>query len=41
MGSPSRELFKKRVGVVLRDMVRHGGDGLMVELGDLSDLYQS
>jgi len=36
VGSPSRELFKKCVGVVLRDMVsRHGGDGLMVELGDL------
>ena len=32
----SLEVFKKHLDVVLRDMVsRHGGDGLMVELGDL------
>ena len=35
-------VFKKRVGVVLRDKVSGsiGGDGLMFGLGDLSRLFQ-
>ena len=41
MESPFLEVFKKRVDVALRDMVSgHGGDGLMVGLGDLSGLFQ-
>ena len=40
--SPSLEVFKKRVDVALRDPVSgHGGDGLVVGLGDLSGLFQS
>jgi len=35
------KVFKKNVDVAWRDMVRgRGGDGLTVELGDLSDLFQ-
>ena len=41
MESPSLEQFKKQVDVALRDMVSgHGGDGLMVGLGDLGGLFQ-
>lgn len=37
--SPSLEIFKKCVDVALRDVVSgHGGDGLIVGLGDPSDL---
>jgi len=37
----SLEMFKKHVDVALRNMVsRHGGDGLMVGLDDLSGLLQ-
>jgi len=37
---PFLEVFKKRVGVALRDVVSgHGGDGLMVGLDDLCDLF--
>jgi len=40
-GSPSLEEFKKRLNVALRAMVSgHGGNGLMVGLGDLSALFQ-
>jgi len=40
--SPSLEVFKKHVDVARRDMFsRHGGDGLMVALDDLRDLFQS
>ena len=39
--SPSLEVFKGRGDVAQRDMVsRHGGDGLMVGLDDLSALFQ-
>ena len=39
--SLSMEVFKSCVDVALRDMVSgHGGDGLMVGLGDLSGLFQ-
>ena len=35
------EVFKSRGDVGLRDVVSgHGGDGLMVELKDLSSLFQ-
>ena len=35
------EMFKNRVDVALRDVVSgHGGDGLMVGLGDLRGLFQ-
>ena len=41
MGSPSLEVFKKRIDVTLRDMVsEHGEDGLMDGLDDLSYLFQ-
>jgi len=40
--SPSMEVLKKRVNAAQRDMASgHGGDGLMVELDDLSGLFQS
>jgi len=39
--SPSMEAFRMRVDVALRDVVSgHGGDGLMVALDDLRDLFQ-
>ncbi len=39
--SPSLETSKKCVDVALRDKVSgHGGDGLMVGLGDLRGLLQ-
>ena len=39
--SPSLEVFEKRVDVALRGMVSgHGGDGLMVAIDDLNDLFQ-
>ena len=39
--SLSLEVFKKHVGVALRDMVSgHGGDGLTVGLDDLSVFCQ-
>ena len=39
--SPPLEVFMKRADVALRDVVSgHGGDGLMVELKDLSSLFQ-
>ena len=39
--SPSLEELKYCGDVALRDMVSvHGGDGLMVRLDDLSDLFQ-
>ena len=40
--SPSLEVFKKRVGVALRDTVsgHRGGGLLMVVLDDLSGLFQ-
>ena len=39
--SLSLEVFEKRADVALRDMVSgHGGDGLMVGLGDLRGLFQ-
>ena len=39
--SPSLEVFKKHVDVALRDVVSgHGGDGLVVGLGHLSDIFQ-
>ena len=39
--SPSLEVLKSRVDVALRDMVcGHGGDGLVVGLGDLRGLLQ-
>ena len=38
---PSRELFKKRADVALRDTVGgHGGDGLMAGPGDLRRFFQ-
>ena len=41
MESPSLEAVKKCGDVALRDTVSgHGGDGLMVEHGDLSGLFQ-
>ena len=41
MESPSWEAFKKHRDVALRDVVsEHGGDGLIVGLGDLSSLFQ-
>ena len=39
--SLSREVFKNRVDVALRDVVSgHGGGGLLVGLGDLRSLFQ-
>jgi len=39
--SPSLEVSKNRVDVALRDVVSgHGGDGLVVGLGDLRGLLQ-
>ena len=39
--SPSLEVFTNHVDVALRDMVSgHGGDRLMVGLGDLRELFQ-
>ena len=39
--SLSLEVFKNRVDVALRDVVSgHGGDGLLVRLSDLRDLFQ-
>ena len=39
--SPPLQVFKKRVDVAPRDMVSgHGGDGLVVRLGELSGLFQ-
>lgn len=39
--SLSLEMFKEWGDVVLKDMVSgHGGDGLIVELDDLSVLFQ-
>lgn len=39
--SPSLQVFKKCVNVTLRDVLNgHGGDGLMVELDNLSGLSQ-
>ena len=39
--SPSLKVFKKRADVTLRDVVSgHGGDRSMVELDDLSGLFQ-
>lgn len=36
----SLEVFKKSLDVALRDMISgHGGDGLMMELRDLSGLF--
>jgi len=41
MESPSLEVFKKRVIVILRDMVsRHGRDGSVVGLDGPSGLFQ-
>ena len=41
MESLSLEVFKNRVDVALRDTVSgHGGDGLMVGLGDLRGPFQ-
>ena len=40
--SPSLEVFQSRVDVALRDVASgHGGNGLVVGLGDLSGLFQS
>ena len=42
MESPSLQVFQNRGDVALRDMVSgHGGDGSMVGLNDLSDLFQT
>ena len=42
MESLSLELFENGVDVALRDAVSgHGGDGLVVRLGDLRGLFQS
>lgn len=39
---PSLRVFQNRVAVALRDMVSgHGGDGLMITLGDLRGLFKS
>ena len=39
--SPSLEVFRNHGDVALRDVVSgHGGHGLMVELDDLSGLFQ-
>jgi len=39
--SPSLEVFQNHVDVGLRDMVSgHGGDKLMIRLGDLRSLFQ-
>ena len=39
--SPSLEVFRSCGDVTLRDVVsRHGGNGLMVGLGDLSGLFK-
>jgi len=39
--SPFLEVFKNCGDVALRDMAsRHGGDGLMVGLGDIRGLFQ-
>ena len=39
--SPSLEVFNSRVDLALGDMVSgHGGDGLMVGVGDLRGLFQ-
>jgi len=40
--SPSLEVLKNRADETLRDVVGgHGGDELMVGLGDFSDLLQT
>jgi len=40
--SPSLEVFKKSVDVALRNTVTgHGGNGLMIGLGDVSHLFQT
>ena len=40
--SPSLQVFQNCGDVALRDMVSgHGGDGSMVGLNDLSDLFQT
>ena len=40
MESPSLEVFRNHGDVAMRDMVNgHGGDGLMVRLGDLRGLF--
>ena len=37
----TKEMFKSCADVALRDMVsRHGRDGLMLGLDDLTDLFQ-
>ena len=39
--SPSLEVFQNCMDVTLRDVVSgHGGPGMVVELGDLSGLFQ-
>ena len=41
MESPSLQVFKNHVDVVLRDIVSgHGGDGLTVGLDDPTGLFQ-
>ena len=41
MESPSLEVFENHVGVALRAMVsEHDGNGLMVGLGGLRNLFQ-
>ena len=41
-GTPSLEVYKRRVDVAQRDVVsEHGGDGPMVGLDDLNGLFQS
>jgi len=40
--SPSLEVFKKTVDVALRDVVSgHSGEGSVIELSDLSGLFQT
>ncbi len=41
METPSLEVPKKCIDVALRSVIGHGGDGLMVGLDDLSDLFPS
>jgi len=41
-GPPSLEVFKEKIDVALSDVAsEHGGDGLMVGLDGLCDLFQS